>query len=118
MRRYAHVVGSVAGVQVLDRGVALLDAVAARGPLSLTDLAAATGLARATAHRLAVALEAHGLLARDAAGRFALGGRLIGWGAIAARTDPILEAAPVVLAALRDATTESAQLYVREGDQR
>ncbi len=110
--------GSVAGVQVLDRSVAVLDAVAAQGPLALAELADATGLPRATAHRLAIALEVHGLLARDGGGRFALGGRLIGWGAIAARSDPILDAAPAVLAALRDSSGESAQLYVREGDQR
>jgi DNA-binding IclR family transcriptional regulator len=106
------------GVQVLDRSVAVLDAVATRGPLTLADLTAATGLPRATAHRLALALERHGLLARDGAGRFVLGGRIVGWGAIAARTDPIVAHAPAVLARLRDGTGESAQLYVREGDRR
>ena len=103
---------------MLDRSVAVLDAVAAHGPVALGDLAAVTRLPRATAHRLAVALERHALLARDGAGRFVLGGRLIGWGALAARADPIVEAAPAVLAHLRDATGESAQLYVREGDRR
>ena len=42
----------------------------------------ATGLPRATAHRLAVALEVHRLLARDADGRFVLGPRV---GELAAR---------------------------------
>src|SRR5688572_6647813 len=63
---------SVTGVGVLDKAVAILDAVE-REPRSLPDLVAATGLPRATAHRLAFALTAHGLVGRDAEGRFVLG---------------------------------------------
>jgi DNA-binding IclR family transcriptional regulator len=110
-------VDSVAtGVQVLDRAVLLVDTVAQSGPATLADLVAATGLTRPTTHRLAVALERHGLLARDDDGRFALGARLAGWGAAASRR--IVDAAGPVLAALVDATGESAQMYVREGDRR
>ena len=104
------------GTQVLDRAVAVLDAVAAQGPCSLADLVDTTALPRPTAHRLAVALEHHGLLARDADGRFVLGGRLVGWGALANRR--ITDAARPVLAALATETGESAQLFVREGDKR
>jgi DNA-binding IclR family transcriptional regulator len=104
------------GTQVLDRAVLILDAVAGSGPCSLADLVAATGLPRPTAHRLAVALEHHGLLARDGDGRFVLGGRLAGWGARAGRR--LADAARPVLADLVAATGESAQLYVREGDSR
>jgi DNA-binding IclR family transcriptional regulator len=110
-------VDSVAtGVQVLDRAVLLLDTVAQTGPCALVDLVATTGLTRPTAHRLAVALERHGLFARDAEGRFVLGGRLAGWG------DAVLrgmgDVARPVLADLVARTKESAQLYVREGDRR
>ena len=62
----------VTGVGVLDKAAVVLRAVAAR-PCSLGELQHATGLPRATAHRLAVALEAHGLLRRDDEGRFDLG---------------------------------------------
>ena len=55
---------SVSGVGVLDKAVSVLHALAERGPLGLTDLQAAAGLPRATAHRLAVALELHGLVRR------------------------------------------------------
>jgi len=110
--------GVVTAVQTLDRAVRVLEAVAARGPASLADLVAATGLARPTAHRLAVSLEAHGLLGRDGEGRFRLGGRLVGWGAAAARDLALVDAAPPVLAALVAETGESAQLYVREADRR
>ncbi|MCU1498241.1 MAG: transcriptional regulator, IclR family, partial [Acidimicrobiales bacterium] len=68
----------VSGVGVLDKSVAVLDAVAQRsGAATLAELVDATGISRATTHRLAVALEAHGLLRRDDAGRFALGLRLV-----------------------------------------
>lgn len=110
---------SVSGVGVLDKSVAVLDAVAgAGGPATLTDLVAATGMARATVHRLAVALAAHGLLRRDDVGRFALGPRLIGLGDAAAAGWPIAAAARPALLALRTETGESVQLYVRDGGHR
>lgn len=93
----------VSGVGVLDKAVAILDALE-RGPLGLGDLAGATGLARPTAHRLAQALEHHGLVERDAAGRFRLGARL-------ARRS-LEQVARPALKELRDATGESTQLYV------
>ena len=65
----------VTGVGVLDKAVHVLRAVA-EAPRSLADLQQATGLPRATAHRLAVALEEHGLLRRDEEGRFDLGPEL------------------------------------------
>ena len=102
----------------IDKGVRVLDAVEDAGPRTLADLVAATGLSRATAHRLAVALEAHGLLRRTADGRFALGLRLVGLGRAAADALPLADAAGPALAELRDVTGESVQLYVREGDQR
>jgi len=110
-------VDSVAsGIQVIDRAVAVLDAVARQGPSPLAALVEATALPRPTAHRVAVALEHHGLLARDREGRFVLGGRLAGWGALANRR--LADAAQPVLAALAHDTGESAQLFVREGDKR
>ncbi|WP_084671247.1 IclR family transcriptional regulator domain-containing protein [Sporichthya polymorpha] len=104
------------GVGVLDKAAAVLNALEA-GPATLASLVAATGLARPTAHRLAVALEHHRLLSRDMQGRFVLGPRL-GELAAAAGEDRLLAAAPAVLAHLRDITGESAQLYRRQGDHR
>ena len=108
---------SVSGVGVLDKSVSVLAALHAR-PMTLSELVAATGLARPTAHRLAMALEAHGLVRRDEDGRFALGLRLVALGRAASEGIPLVEAARPALAALRDETGESAQLYVREGDAR
>src|SRR5688500_10157596 len=95
----------------------VLGAVEAR-PRSLAELVATTGLSRPTAHRLAVALESHGLVRRDDDGRFCLGLRLIGLGHEAAEGVPVWAAARPALAWLHDQTGESVQLYVRDGDAR
>ena len=76
------------------------------------------GSPRATAHRLATALEMHGLLRRDDDGRFELGPHLVTLGQAAAGRFALIAAATPVLRALRDATGESVQLFVREGDAR
>jgi len=57
------------GVGVLDKAAIVLTALES-GPATLAGLVSATGLARPTAHRLAVALEHHRLVARDMQGRF------------------------------------------------
>ncbi|HET6355799.1 IclR family transcriptional regulator, partial [Streptomyces sp.] len=108
---------SVSGVGVLDKALSVLDALEDR-PRSLAELVTATGISRATAHRLATALEAHGLVRRDDDGRFALGGRLIALGRAATEAMPLAASAGDALADLRDSTGESVQLYVRDGDQR
>jgi DNA-binding IclR family transcriptional regulator len=100
---------------VLDKSVAILSSVAAR-PRALADLAAATALPRATAHRLAVALESHRLLGRDSDGRFVLGPRVAELAS--ALPDPLVAAAGPVLAWVRDESGESAQLYRRDGAER
>jgi DNA-binding IclR family transcriptional regulator len=98
--------------------MSILEALEA-GPRSLADLAADTRLPRATAHRLAVALESHGLLGRDGAGRFVLGSRLASLGRIAgAGGRSLADLATPALTELRDRTGESTQLYVRVGETR
>jgi len=110
-------VDSVSGVGVLDKAMAVLAAVEGE-PRSLAELVAATGLPRPTAHRLAVALEAHGLVRRDAQGRFCLGLRLIALGHEAAEALPVWAAARPTLAWLLGETGESVQLFVRDGADR
>jgi DNA-binding IclR family transcriptional regulator len=103
------------GIGVVDKAVTIL-ATVAEGPRGLTELVGATRLPRATAHRLAVALEVHRLLARDADGRFVLGPRL---GELAAALpDPLVTTAAPVLAWVRDESGESTQLYRRDGNER
>lgn len=105
---------NTSGVGVIDKSVALLEA-ASKEPSSLADLVEATGISRPTAHRLALALESHRLLARDTEGRFVIGSRLLQWGDDA---DPLLPRAQAVVADLRDRLSLSAQVYRRQGQGR
>lgn len=100
---------SVSGVGVLDKAVAILDALEL-GSRSLAELVDVTGISRATAHRLALALEVHGLVERDGDGRFVLGQRMAG--------NRLVQAARPALEWLRDETGESVQLYVPRGEVR
>lgn len=108
---------TLGGVGVLDKAVLLLGALEA-APRSLSELVEATGLPRATAHRLATALESHGLVRRDEEGRFTLGTRLVALGRAATEGFPLAGAAHRALRELRDATEESVQLFVRDADRR
>lgn len=118
MRRYSRYVDpTVSGVGVVDKAVAVLDALAAE-PRALADLVAATGLSRATAHRLAAALEVHGLVARQSDGRYVLGPGLVALGRAAESSPVLAERARPALLDLRDATGESVQLYVRDDGHR
>lgn len=109
-----HFMDNTSGVGVIDKVVAILGALA-REPRSLPELAQATGLPRPTAHRLAVALEVHGLVGRTSAGQFNLGDQIREW----ANPHVTWEAAAEQVAReLRDATGVSAQVYRRAGEQR
>jgi DNA-binding IclR family transcriptional regulator len=99
---------------VLDKAVAILRAVSAE-PATLAELVERTGLPRATAHRLAVALEGHRLVRRTPAGAWVPGPGLAELGR---GTADVAELAGRHLAALRDASGESAQFYVRDGASR
>ena len=108
---------TLGGVGVLDKAVLVLDVLEVE-PRSLAELVDATGLPRATAHRLATALEEHGLVRRDDEGRFTLGTRLVALGRAATEAFPLAGAAHNALRELRDATEESVQLFVPEADSR
>ncbi len=104
--------GQSSGIGVLDKAVQVLRATTA-APSGLAELCAATGLPRATAHRLAVGLEVHGLLARDANGRWRPGPMLAVLAAGA--PDQLVTAGADVLPRLRDQTGESVQIYRPDG---
>jgi DNA-binding IclR family transcriptional regulator len=108
--------GLSSGVGVLDKVVLILTFLSTDGPATLSEVVEGTRLPRPTAYRLLSALEAHHLVTREG-GRYALGLRLLGWGNKAAGMGLVERARPT-LKKLRDATGESTQLYVREGDAR
>lgn len=108
MRQYNE--GS--GIKVLDRAVAITRSVAA-GDKTLAELSEDTGLPRATAHRIATALEVHHVLARSERGEWTLGPTLSG---LSSDLPPnLLNAAAPILRELVAATGESAQLYQLTG---
>ena len=110
---------SVSGVGVLDKSVLVLHALSgAADGMSLAELQDATSLPRATAHRLASALEDHGLVRRNGDGRYVLGFTLAALAGAAQKQFPLAAAARPVLERLVTTTGESVQLYVREGDNR
>lgn len=111
MRQYNE--GS--GIKVLDRAVAIVAAVAS-GDKSLAELSDATELPRATAHRIATALEVHHVLARNERGEWSLGPALPSY--TGGPSPKLLAAAAPVLRQLVEATSESAQLYQLTGTTR
>ncbi len=108
---------TLSGVGVIDKAMAIIAAVEVE-PMALAQLVTATGQSRATAHRLATALEVHGLLRRDDDGRFTIGYRTLTLARGVGASLPLIDAARAVLSELRDDTGESVQLFVRDGDRR
>ncbi len=105
------------GVGVLDRSVAILDAIEG-GARTFTAIVAATGLTRSTAHRILRALEDRGFVFQVGGLGYALGPRLLGLAATAMRDLPLRDLARPSLERLAATTGESAQLYVRDGAHR
>jgi DNA-binding IclR family transcriptional regulator len=105
------------GVGVLDRTVAILDAVE-RGARTLPEVVLTTGYARSTAHRLLQAMEIHELIAYTGARGYHLGPRLLRLADRALRELPLRELAHPSLERLAISTGETAQLYVRSLDER
>ncbi len=108
---------SVSGVGVLDKAFVVLNALVAR-PLSLSESVEATGIPRATCHRLLSALEHHGAVRRNNEGMYCLGPTLAGLGRGAAVQFPFLERAREIATEIRDRTGESVQVFIAETDGR
>lgn len=108
---------SISGVGVLDKAFGVLNAVVER-PLTLNEVVEAASLPRATAHRLLMALEAHGAVRRNSEGAYCVGPSMVGFASAAARQFPWIEQVREAARELRDSTGESVQVYVVEGEGR
>ncbi|PXY22964.1 transcriptional regulator [Prauserella muralis] len=104
-----------AGLQTLERGLAVLEAVAAHAPCTTAEVAEATSLHRSIAYRVLCTLEAHGYLARDAAGRYEMGLAVLTV-ASAVRSD-LRERAQAELSAVAETTGATAFLAVPHGEE-
>lgn len=93
----------------LERLAAILNAVN-HSSASASEIARRTGLSVSTAHRLALSMAEYGFLRRTENGDFRLGSRFV--------QSTLEKVALPVLTALRDSTAESAQLWIRRGDER
>jgi sugar lactone lactonase YvrE/DNA-binding IclR family transcriptional regulator len=108
-----------AGLGVLEKAMGLLNIVsAARRPMTFTELLRASGLPRATLHRILATLVREGLLRHGDAGRgFQLGFRLLELAHEVWSDFDLRLAAQDELAWLRDAVGETVQLAVASGTQ-
>jgi DNA-binding IclR family transcriptional regulator len=88
------------------------------GAHRFTRIMDATGLPRATTHRLIRSLEEHGFLSHYAGFGYRLGPRLLRLATEAMRELPLRDLAHPILERLARSTGESAQLFVRSGDVR
>jgi DNA-binding IclR family transcriptional regulator len=86
-------------------------------PMTLTEVAHATGLPVSTAQRLLRSLVAEEFVAKTSAG-YVLGIGLIGWASAVRRGLTVIDAARPLMEALRDETGETSTLLVRNGLQR
>lgn len=103
------------GVQSVERAFDVLEALAAaEGPLPLADVAAATGLATPTAHRLLKTLLGRGYVRQVASRDYGLGPGLMHLGQKA--TPELAALAQGVLVELEEASEETANLAVLDGE--
>ncbi len=110
---------SVEGVSAVERALAVLTAFR-RGDrsLSLAELAERTGLVKSTIMRLAVSLEAFGLLVRLGDGSYRLDAECLRLGSIYQGSFDLADHVVPALESLVAKTGETASLYVRRGNER
>jgi IclR family acetate operon transcriptional repressor len=104
---------SVKEIQSVRNACALLEAVAARQPIGVSDVARTTGIDKSAAQRLAVTLHAAGWLDRTGDGRWRIAPDLIHLARQAAEASMVAAMRPV-LEQLRDDTGETAILVTIE----
>jgi IclR family transcriptional regulator, acetate operon repressor len=106
-------VSSPSGTQAVDRAAQLLlEVVHGTGPVTFTELTVSTGLAKSTTSRLLMALERHGLVRRDRAGRFAPGEVFISYAWRGGAEADLVSVAQPVLDELGGQTGETVNLGV------
>lgn len=105
-------------IQVIERMVTLLDALAAYpDPVSLKDLATATSLHPSTAHRILHDLVLKRLVDRSPTGSYRLGMRLLELGNIVKSRLDVREAALDPMRTLHRKTNQTINLSVRQNDE-
>lgn len=110
--------GDKTSIQVIERMMTLLDALAAHpDPVSLKDLANATGLHPSTAHRILNDMVAKRFVDRVEPGTYRLGMRLLELGNIVKSRLNVREASLSFMQALHRKTQQTVNLSVRQGEE-
>jgi DNA-binding IclR family transcriptional regulator len=105
-------------IQVLERMMRLVDALAeANQPAALRHLAAATQLHPSTAHRILNVMVAEHIAERVEPGAYRLGMRLLELGNLVKSRISVREVALPPMRALHEATGETVNLSIRQGDE-
>ena len=105
-----HMSGSLStGVGVLDKAMAIVDLCEDK-PQTASEIARTLDMTVSTAHRLAGALAAHGMLRREESGLYRLGPRFL--------TSRLTDLAQPILERLTKQFNETSQLWVLRGDDR
>lgn len=103
--------------KALIKGLALVELVAAAGPVRLVDLVEWSGLPRPTALRLLDALRDHDVVQQTTSGAYVLGPTLAVWGQKYLEGLDLLAQAEDIMASLSSKTRETCFLGVRDGSQ-
>ncbi len=99
----------------LQRAISILHALREHGPLALSDLSRATGLPKATTHRLVSLLEAERFISRSSQNRYRLGAALLPLASAAVSHMELRGMAHPYLSRLRDVVEETVHLGVLSG---
>jgi IclR family acetate operon transcriptional repressor len=106
-----------ASVQSLDRALRILAIVADGSGLSLSEIAAQSGLAASTAYRMLTTMENHGMVEFDSSDQlWSIGVETYRMGAAFLRRRKLVDRARVVMQELMEQTGETANLGVAEDD--
>lgn len=118
MKHDSPVTGDKTSIQVIERMMALLDALASYpDPVSLKELATATGLHPSTAHRILNDMVAKRFVDRSEPGTYRLGMRLLELGNVVKSRLNVREAALPYMQTLHRKTQQAVNLSVRQGDE-
>lgn len=107
------------GVNAVDRALSVLEAFGqSEGVLSPHEIAARTGLNKATILRLLVSLEGHGYVSRLGVGQYSLGPAPFHLGRIYQRSFRLSDFVIPTLQTLVERTNETALFYIKDGENR
>ncbi len=110
--------GSPIAIQVIERAMRLLDALAAQpDPVTLKELSATTGLHASTAHRILNDLDVGRYVERVDNGLYQLGMRLLELGSLVKGRLNVREAAISAMRSLHKLTGQTINLSVQQGDE-